>query len=81
MSRRFVIEVKDVNEAPFNVSILDDDRGDLAFDADKPRVKENAATNTLVGIVEIKEYDSNDTVTFLLDDDSNGAFKLDIGVI
>ena len=75
-----MIEVKDVNEAPFNVSIVDDARGDLDFVTNKPRVRENAVIDTTVGIVEILDYDNNDTVFFLLDDDSNGAFKLDAGV-
>ena len=53
------------------------DEGDVAFEMNKPRVTENSSLNKLVGIVEIVEYDSNDTVKFILDSADKIPFKLD----
>jgi hypothetical protein len=81
ISGSFWIRVLDVNEAPFNLTVVDDQRGDLPFDTGRPRVRENATINTTVGIVEVLDYDNNDTVFIeLLDDDLNGAFRLDTRV-
>jgi hypothetical protein len=79
ITRRFVIEVKDVNEPPFNISIVDDG-GNQIFTKNEPRVRENVRINQTVGKIEILEYDRNDTVLFKLDDDCNGAFKLADGM-
>src|SRR4029450_8734446 len=67
----FTIAVNDVNE--FNASPPTDSNG--AADA----VNENAATGTLVGITASSSDDdaTNNTISYSLTDDANGAFQID----
>jgi hypothetical protein len=75
ISKRFTIEVRDVNEPPINISIADNG-GQLSFATDIPRVEENSPIGTIVGTVEALDYDANETLILRLDDDSNGMFAL-----
>ena len=75
MSRRFVIEVIDVNEAPINISIVEES-GYLRYPDNSPRVEENAPVGTAFGTIKVFDYDANETLSFQLDDDSNGMFAL-----
>ena len=65
----------DVDEAPFRVNITDDS-GQLSFDDDEPRVKENSPRGTVVGKIVSYDYDANDAMTIQLDDDAAGRFSL-----
>ena len=75
MTRRFVIEVTNVNEALVNISIVAKS-GYLPYPDNSPRVQENEPVGTVFGTVEVFDYDANETLSFRLDDDSNGMFAL-----
>ena len=75
MTRRFVIEVTNVNEALVNISIVSKS-GYLPYPDNSPRVQENEPVGTVFGTVEVFDYDANETLSFRLDDDSNGMFAL-----
>ena len=66
MNATFIIEVLNVNEPP--VAIYFKDRGgQLSFQDNYPRVEENSAMNTVVGIVEGLDEDAGQILTFSLD--------------
>ena len=75
MTRSFIIEVIDENESPIIVTFLDLN-GQLTFPTNFPEVKENSATNTVVGTIEAGDPDINEKIVFKLTDDAGGLFTL-----
>ena len=67
-----------MNEAPVTV-IFKDTGGQLRFVDDVPKVNENSAIGTVVGIVEAHDADAGQTLIFSLDDDAGGRFKVATG--
>ena len=78
MNKSFVIEVLNVNEAPVTVSFRDAG-AQLRFVAGFPKVNENSAIGTVVGIVEAHDADAGQMLAFSLDDDAGGRFKVATG--
>jgi hypothetical protein len=76
MEKVFTIEVLDVNEAPVRIQITSTG-AQMSFPVNNARVKENSPLNTVIGTLIALDYDSNQNLTFRLDDDANGKFVLD----
>ena len=76
VSKIFIIEVLDVNEAPV-VTVIKRDGGQLEFPDDSPRVDENSDVGTIVGTVVSYESELAKMLTFALDDSANGTFGLE----
>ena len=78
MNGTFTIEVLNVNEPP--VAIYFKDRGgQLSFQDNYPRVEENSATNTVIGIVEGLDEDAGQILTFSLDN-VDGRFGVEASI-
>ena len=75
MEKSFTIEVLDVNEAPISINITCQG-GQLSFPDGNAQIRENSASGTKIGTLEAFDYDAGQTLTFYLDDDAGGKFKL-----
>ena len=75
MEKSFTIEVLDVNEAPININITSQG-GLLSFPDGHAQIRENSASGTKIGTLEAFDYDAVQNLTFNLDDDASGEFKL-----
>ena len=75
MEKAFTIEVLDVNEAPININITSQG-GQLSFPEGHARIRENSAIGTKIGTLEALDHDAVQSLTFNLDDDAGGKFKL-----
>ena len=67
-----------MNEPPVTVSFRDTG-GQRSFVDGAPEVNEGSAIGTVVGIVEAHDADAGQTLTFSLDDDAGGRFKVATG--
>ena len=74
MTKKFTIEVLNVIEPPVSIHFKDTG-GQLTFKDDSPKVNENSALNTIVGIVEARDQEAG-ALKFSLDDSAGGLFKL-----
>ena len=70
-----MIEVLDVNEAPDRVNITSQG-SQLSFPDGHAQIRENSASGTKIGTLEAFDYDAVQNLTFNLDDDAGGKFKL-----
>ena len=75
MEKLFTIEVLDVNEAPSRTNITSQG-GQLSFPNGHAQIRENSAFGTKIGTLEAFDYDARQNLTFNLDDDAGGNFKL-----
>ena len=75
MEKSFTIEVLDVNEAPISINITSQG-GQLSFPDGHAQIRENSASGTKIGTLEAFDYDAEQNLTFNLDDDAGGKFKL-----
>ena len=75
MEKSFTIEVLDVNEAPISINITSQG-GQLSFPDGHAQIRENSASGTKIGTLEAFDYDAGQNLTFNLDDDAGGKFKL-----
>ena len=75
MEKSFTIEVLDVNEAPDRVNITSQG-SQLSFPDGHAQIRENSASGTKIGTLEAFDYDAMQNLTFNLDDDAGGKFKL-----
>ena len=71
----FTIEVLNVNEPPIKINITDE-KGQLSFSDDQPRVEENSAKGTVVGTAIAYDRDEKESLSFRLDDSAKGRFAL-----
>ncbi|XP_068740239.1 protocadherin Fat 4-like [Montipora capricornis] len=71
----FTIEVLDVNEAPININITSAG-GQLTFTNGQAQIRENSIVGTKIGTLVALDHDKNQTISFRLDDDAGGKFKL-----
>lgn len=76
MEKAFIIEVLDVNDAPFSIQMTPTN-GQVSFPTNTPRVKENSPLNTIIGTLVGLDPDLNQQLSFQLDDDASGQFVLD----
>ena len=60
----FVIEISDVNEPPINITL------------DNNAIPENSPLYTTIGVISAYDMDGNETLSFKLDDDARGKFRL-----
>ena len=75
MEKSFTIEVLDVNEAPSRMNITSQG-SQLSFQDGHAQIRENSAPGTKIGTLEAFDYDAGQNLTFNLDDDAGGKFKL-----
>ena len=75
MEKSFTIEVLDVNEAPININVTSAG-GQLSFPDGHAQIRENSAIGTKIGTLEALDHDAVQSLTFRLDDDAGGKFKL-----
>lgn len=75
MEKSFTIEVLDVNEAPISINITSSG-GQLPFPDGHAQIRENSAIGTKIGTLETLDHDIVQSLTFKLDDDAGGKFKL-----
>lgn len=77
-SEYITIELLDVNEAPIEIKITDEGSS-IGFNTSNPHVGENTKFGTTVGTLYSYDGDASASLTFSLDDDSNGTFALKNG--
>lgn len=65
MSKRFAIEVLDVNEPPVSISLS------------SAVIHENASLQSIVGTLSAEDRDAVQRLTFSLDDSADGKFALE----
>lgn len=75
MEKSFTVEVLNVNEAPVSINITSAG-GQLTFPDGHAQIRENSANGTKIGTLEALDYDRVQLLTFKLDDDAGGKFKL-----
>jgi len=69
------IAVLDVNEPPIDITITDEDAL-KSFNISNPHADENIPLGTTIGTVNSYDEDYSASLSFSLDDDSNGTFSL-----
>lgn len=70
-----MIEVLDVNEPPIQI-VITDESASQSFNESNPRIEENSKIGSMVGTIKGFDGDYSNTLSFSLDDDSNGTFIL-----
>ncbi|XP_065192577.1 cadherin-23-like [Sycon ciliatum] len=76
VQKAFTVTVLDVKEAPVAIQVTSAG-AQLTFGTNNPTVNENSVRNTVVGTVVASDPDHNAVITFSLDDNAGGRFKLD----
>lgn len=74
-----MIEVLDVNEPPIQI-VVTDENASQSFNESNPRIEENSKTGSIVGTINGFDGDYSNTLSFSLDDDSNGTFTISSSV-
>ena len=64
-----------MNEAPININITSAG-GQLTFPTGQAQIRENSIVGTKIGTLVALDHDKNQTISFRLDDDAGGKFKL-----
>ena len=74
-TEQVVIEVLDVNEPPIQIILTDEDASQ-SFNQSNPHIAENSKMGSTVATINGFDGDFSNTLSFTLDDDSNGTFTI-----
>ena len=74
-----MIEILDVNEPPI-LTVISDENASQSFNESNPHIEENSKIGSIVGTINGFDGDYINTLSFNLDDDSNGTFTINPSV-